>query len=338
MGRRGTQQGFLELPAPLHEHGPLPGLQAGRRGDFSFRISLSPFLPFSLSPFLPCSPLPADQPLFQIVRQGKIEIIAAEDQVLADGHAVELHLAALTAADADQRKVGRAAADIANENFLTRLDKPVPAVSMGVDPGIERGLRLLDEHHSRQAGQGGRLDRQLPRHFIKRGRQGEHEILLGQRMLWEAGVPGGANMGHIPRADLDRRQPLDVGRSVPRKEFGRAVNARMTEPRLGRTDQPSRHHRAMIAGKKADDVRRLRARPGRGPGQTQGRRRQFARAGLIMEGGNRLAGLHLSGRYQLRHGKNADMPRFFRRIDVGHGRVRGPQVETDDITAQRIFA
>ena len=32
--------------------------------------------------------------LLQVVRQGQIEIIAAENQVVADGHAVELHLAA----------------------------------------------------------------------------------------------------------------------------------------------------------------------------------------------------------------------------------------------------
>ena len=87
------------------------------------------------------------------MRQGKIEIIAAEDQVIADGHAVELHLAAFAAADADQREVGRAAADVADEDFLARLDKLVPAVAMGIDPGIERRLRFFDEHDPRQAGQ-----------------------------------------------------------------------------------------------------------------------------------------------------------------------------------------
>ena len=131
------------------------------------------------------------------MRQGQIEIVAAEDQVIADGHAVELHLAAFAAADADQREVGRAAADVADEDLLARLDKLVPAVAMGIDPGVERRLRLFDQHHPRQAGQGGRLDRQLPGHFVERGRQREHEILLGQRMLREAGVPGGADVGQV---------------------------------------------------------------------------------------------------------------------------------------------
>ena len=279
--------------------------------------------------------------------QGEIEIIAAEDQVIADGHAVELHLAAFAAADADQREVGRAAADVADENLLAWLDKLIPTVPMGVDPGIERRLWFFDEHDPRQTGQGGRLDRQFPRHFVKRGRQREHEILLGQRMLGEAGVPSGADVGHVPRADLDRRQSLNVGRSVPGEKLGRAVHARMTEPRLGRTDQPPRHHRSMIAGEKADDVRRFvaawtrRRCPSGAPAAVQGKRNAAGGSSpsrrLVMEGGKRFAGFHLAGGYQLRHGKNADLPRVFRRVDVGHGRVRRPQVETDNVTARCVF-
>ena len=121
--------------------------------------------------------------------QGQVEVVAAEDQVVADGHAVELHLAALAAADADQGEVGRAAADVADQNLLARLDQLVPVVAMGVDPGVEGRLRLLDQHHPRQTGQGGRLDGQLAGHLVERGRQREHEILLGQRMLAGSGRP-----------------------------------------------------------------------------------------------------------------------------------------------------
>ena len=62
--RRGTQQRLLELPAPLHEHGPLPRLQACRRamsGDAEtseLRVSVlrpRPLLPASLLP-APCPP------------------------------------------------------------------------------------------------------------------------------------------------------------------------------------------------------------------------------------------------------------------------------------------
>ena len=104
--------------------------------------------------------------------QRQIEIVAAEDQVVADGHAVELHLAAFAAADANQREIGRAAADVADQDFLAGRDLPLPVVGVGIDPGVESGLRLLDQHHPRQSGQGGRLDGQLAGHLVERGREG----------------------------------------------------------------------------------------------------------------------------------------------------------------------
>ena len=126
---------------------------------------------------------------------------------------------------------------------------------------------------------------------------------------------------------------------MPGQQRGRTVDARVAEPRLGRADQSPRHHRPVVPGEKADDVRRLvatrRARyTGHRPGQSQRGRRQFARGGLVVERGDGLAGFHLSGGHQLRHGKDADVPRFFRRVDIGDGRVRRAQVETDDITAR----
>ena len=73
------------------------------------------------------SPVRRQQPSLQVMGQGQIEVVAAEDQVLADGHAVELHLAALAAADADQREVGRAAADVADQDLLARLRPAGPS-------------------------------------------------------------------------------------------------------------------------------------------------------------------------------------------------------------------
>ncbi len=54
---------------------------------------------------------------------------------------------------------------------------------MRVDPGVKRRLGLLDQHDPRQPGPGGRLDGQLAGDLVERGRQREHDILLGQRML-----------------------------------------------------------------------------------------------------------------------------------------------------------
>jgi hypothetical protein len=74
-----------------------------------------------------------------VVGEGEVEVVAAEDQVLADGHPVEHHLAAAAAAgpgkalpdrpDADEREVARPAADVADEDRLarrTRSSQPAP--------------------------------------------------------------------------------------------------------------------------------------------------------------------------------------------------------------------
>ena len=50
--------------------------------------------------------------------QGQVEVVAAEDQVIADGDAVELDLARFAAADADQGEVGGAAPHVADEDLL----------------------------------------------------------------------------------------------------------------------------------------------------------------------------------------------------------------------------
>ena len=68
----GPEQRFLDRAARPHQHGPLPRLQ-----------------------------LVADL-LLDVLGQGQVEVVAAEDQVVAHGHAMELHLSAFAAADADQ--------------------------------------------------------------------------------------------------------------------------------------------------------------------------------------------------------------------------------------------
>ena len=116
----GPEQRFLDGAAGPHQHGPLPGLQL------------------------------ADL-LLDVLGQRQVEIVAAEDQVVADGHAMELDFAPFAAADANQREIGRAAADVANQDLLARRHQPLPIVGVGVDPSVKGRLRLLDQHHPRQA-------------------------------------------------------------------------------------------------------------------------------------------------------------------------------------------
>ena len=214
-----AEQRFFRLPADADEHAPLPG----------FQLAV------------------ADELRFEGVRQRQIEIVAAENQVLADSDAMELHFAVIAGPHADEREVGRAAADVADEDFLARLDQPFPIVAMPIDPRIERGLRLFDQHDARQTGEGRGLHRQFAGHFVERRRQRDDHILLGQRRLGKLVVPRVANVLQIARAGFHRRDLFDLGQTMPREQLGCAIDARMAKPRLGRFDQPTLRQDPVVA-------------------------------------------------------------------------------------------
>ncbi len=73
--------------------------------------------------------------------QGKIEIVAAEQKVLADGGSLKLQLA-VDQASAHQAEVGRAAADVADQNQFA-IPEVFASLSqcawIGRDPCIESG-------------------------------------------------------------------------------------------------------------------------------------------------------------------------------------------------------
>ena len=84
------------------------------------------------------------------VGEGEIDVVAAEQDVLADGHALELQFAVLFG-DGDEREVGGAAADIDDEDEIAFVDA-LPPVGMALDPGVEGGLRLFEQGEVFEAG------------------------------------------------------------------------------------------------------------------------------------------------------------------------------------------
>ncbi len=82
-------------------------------------------------------------------RQRQVDVVAAEQDVLADREPLERKLP-LVLANADQREVAGAAADIDNQDHVARLDLRAPRVARALDPGVERGLRLLEQRHVRE--------------------------------------------------------------------------------------------------------------------------------------------------------------------------------------------
>ena len=120
---------------------------------------------------------------FQVLGQRQVLVVSAQDQVIAHRHAMKLDLVPFAAADADQGKIRRPAADVADQDLLARLDAPLPVRVMRVDPGVKGRLRLFDQHHARQSGRGGRLHGQFAGHFVERSRQREHDVLILQRIV-----------------------------------------------------------------------------------------------------------------------------------------------------------
>ena len=68
------------------------------------------------------------EPLLQQAREREVHVVAAEQDVLADRDALEGEVA-VALGDGDQAEVGRAAADVADEDQVADLDPPPPAVA-----------------------------------------------------------------------------------------------------------------------------------------------------------------------------------------------------------------
>ena len=78
----------------------------------------------------------------------EIEVVAAEEQVIADRHAFERRRARFDS-DPDQAEVGRAASDVADECDLFVFERDRPPL-FG-HPRVERGDRFLQQRQRRQA-------------------------------------------------------------------------------------------------------------------------------------------------------------------------------------------
>ena len=93
-----------------------------------------------------------------------------------------------SASTVDQREVGRAAADVEHQHALAGRQALLPRRG-AVDPRVERGLRLLEQHDRRIAGLRGGLQRQLARGLVERRRHGDDHLLLGERRVGVRVVP-----------------------------------------------------------------------------------------------------------------------------------------------------
>ena len=269
--------------------------------------------------------------LLDHVGEQHVHVVAAEEDVIADGDALEHELAALVDRR-DDGEVRGASADVDDEHDVARGDVLAPRVSPVGEPRVEGGLRLLEERQVLETGGIRGLRGELTRRGVEGRGHREHDALLRER---EVGVALGDDV--VPRLDqvleiaprrLDRADALDVLRSAGREDRGAAIDGGMAEPALRARDHACRRIDAAGAGVLADDVR-ARLVP-----------RQRLRAVTLMsdveEGRQELARLdrplsdELGDREHLRHGRLGGVVRGDRRIR--DGAVGGAEIDPDDVT------
>ena len=91
------------------------------------------------------------EPLLQQAREREVHVVAAEQDVIADRDALEREVAVVLA-DRDQAEVGRAAADVADEDRSPTRIRRRQLVALRVEPRVEGGLRLLEQRDVSEAG------------------------------------------------------------------------------------------------------------------------------------------------------------------------------------------
>ena len=197
--------------------------------------------------------------LFGERRQCQIEVVAAEQQMLADGDAFEGQLFVLDAG-ANEAEVRRAAADVDDEDerLFGEALRQLPPVCR--DPRVERGERLFEQRQPLEARRLRGFDRQLACFLVERRGHGQHDLLLlelrGIAARRVGVVPGVADVREQPRRRLDRRQPR-LRLAAPRQQRRRPIDVWIREPGFRRRDLACGNQRAFVAGEHArDDVRR----------------------------------------------------------------------------------
>ena len=125
--------------------------------------------------------------------QREIEIVAAEQQMLADRGAGELDAIAI-AMDPDQSEVAGAAADVADQHELAVEQAFLRLRQVIRDPGIKRRGRLFHQRELFDSGFARGLNGEFAGLFIERRGNSKDDVLRGQRRVGMRLIPGVADM------------------------------------------------------------------------------------------------------------------------------------------------
>ena len=111
---------------------------------------------------------------FRDVRERHVHVVAAQQQMFADGLAAER----VVVFDFDDRQIRRAAADIDDQHDVADGDFLFPIRLIGGQPCVESGQRLFNQRQFGKAGLAGGLYCQFTGRFVKRRGNRENDLLI----------------------------------------------------------------------------------------------------------------------------------------------------------------
>ncbi len=206
------------------------------------------------------------EPLLEQAREREIHVVAAEENVLADGNALQREIAVLFG-HGDQAEIGRAAADVADENQIADTDPAAPFVTHRVEPGIESRLRFFEQRDILEARRLSGAQRQLTGRLVERRGHRQQHVLSAQALLFRAAgnvmIEGCREMPQIRRRRVDCRHVRDLRRRAEGQDRRRSVRAAVRQPGLRAGNDPRRILCPALPSELADDSRRLLV-PGQG--------------------------------------------------------------------------
>ncbi len=265
--------------------------------------------------------------LFEMAGEGEIDVVAAEEDVFADGDAFQLQLAGFFG-DGDEGEVRRASADVDDEDEVADGDA-LPPIGVAFDPGVEGGLRFFEKDDVGETGAGGGLKSQLAGDGVEGGGDGDEDLLLVERGFGMFRFPGVAEVFEIELRGFDGREFFDAFGRVERKEGRGAVDAGVGEPAFGGGDEAGGGFGAAALGESAGDF------IGVAPGEGGGAGGKIVGAGDIEEGGEQGFVANFAGIDELGDGEEIDRRGFEGVGGVGgggegEGGIGGAEVDADD--------
>ena len=263
------------------------------------------------------------------VGQRQVHVVATEQDVLAHSHTLQRQVA-ITLQHGDEGQVGSAAAHIHDEDDVAVFHLLAPVATAGLDPAVQRGLRLFKQREVLVTRCLAGLGRQLARGRVERCGNGDGDVLRIKRGLGVGLVPGPAQVRQVTDGGGQRRHTRHLGRRIGGQQRCAAVDTGVAQPAFGAADQADRCGRAPAAGEFAHHIA-----VGGTPGQDHVGSGQLTFVGQVQKRGQQRLGVHTGRPGELGNVQHALRHRVAvtgAAVYVRQGAVGGAQVNSNAIT------